>query len=301
MTSNLLSLDEYLESRKTLVDQALELYLPAESTEPPVIFRSARYSVFAGGKRLRPILCIGAAEAVGGPIDAVMPAACALELIHTYSLIHDDLPAMDDDDFRRGKPTSHKVFGEAVAILAGDALLTDAFRIIAGRTPVGAVKAETLLQVIQEVALAAGWFGMVGGQVVDIESEGKAPDEKRLNFIHTRKTGALITVSLRAGALLGGADADALDALTEYGRHVGLAFQVADDILNVEGDAKALGKGTGSDRSRGKLTYPALVGVETSKRVAAELVEKAVEDLRAFDERAEPLRRIAQFIVERRT
>lgn len=301
MTSNLISLDEYLESRKTLVDQALELYLPAESTEPPVIFKSARYSVFAGGKRLRPILCIGAAEAVGGPIDAVMPAACALELIHTYSLIHDDLPAMDDDDTRRGKPTSHKVFGEAVAILAGDALLTDAFRLIAGRTPVGAVRAETLLQVIQEVALAAGWFGMVGGQVVDIESEGKAPDEKTLSFIHTRKTGALITVSLRAGALLGGADADALDALTEYGRHVGLAFQIADDILNVEGDAKALGKGTGSDRSRGKLTYPALVGVETSKRVAAELVEKAVEDLRAFDERAEPLRRIAQFIVERRT
>ena len=301
MTSNLLSLDEYLESRKTLVDQALELYLPAESTEPPVIFRSARYSVFAGGKRLRPILCIGAAEAVGGPIDAVMPSACALELIHTYSRIHDDLPAMDDDDFRRGKPTSHKVFGEAVAILAGDALLTDAFRIIAGRTPVGPVRAETLLQVIQEVALAAGWFGMVGGQVVDIESEGKTPDEKRLNFIHTRKTGALITVSLRAGALLGGADADALDALTEYGRHVGLAFQIADDILNVEGDAQALGKGTGSDRSRGTLTYPALVGVETSKRVAAELVEKAVEDLRAFDERAEPLRRIAQFIVERRT
>ncbi len=301
MTSNLISLDEYLESRKTLVDQALELYLPAESTEPPVIFKSARYSVFAGGKRIRPILCIGAAEAVGGPIDAVMPAACALELIHTYSLIHDDLPAMDDDDTRRGKPTSHKVFGEAVAILAGDALLTDAFRLIAGRTPVGAVRAETLLQVIQEVALAAGWFGMVGGQVVDIESEGKATDEKTLSFIHTRKTGALITVSLRAGALLGGADADALDALTEYGRHVGLAFQIADDILNVEGDAKALGKGTGSDRSRGKLTYPALVGVETSKRVAAELVEKAVEDLRAFDERAEPLRRIAQFIVERRT
>jgi len=300
MTSNLISLDEYLESRKTLVDQALELYLPAESTEPPVIFRSARYSVFAGGKRLRPILCIGAAESVGGPLDAVMPAACALELIHTYSLIHDDLPAMDDDDTRRGKPTSHKVFGEAVAILAGDALLTDAFRIIAGRTPVGVVRAETLLQVIQEVALAAGWFGMVGGQVVDIESEGKAPDEKTLNFIHTRKTGALITVSLRAGALLGGADADALDALTEYGRHVGLAFQIADDILNVEGDTKALGKGTGSDRSRGKLTYPALVGVETSKRVAAELVEKAVEDHGALDERAEPLRKIARFIVERK-
>jgi len=301
MTRNLISLDEYLESRKTLVDQALELYLPAESTEPPVIFRSARYSVFAGGKRLRPILCIGAAEAVGGPIDAVMPAACALELIHTYSLIHDDLPAMDDDDTRRGKPTSHRVFGEAVAILAGDALLTDAFRIIAGHTPVGFVRAETLLQVIQEVALAAGWFGMVGGQVVDIESEGKAPDEKTLHFIHTRKTGALITVSLRAGALLGGADADALDALTEYGRHVGLAFQIADDILNVEGDARSLGKGTGSDRSRGKLTYPALVGVETSKRVASELVEKAVEDLRALDERAEPLRMIARFIVDRKT
>ncbi|HNS55059.1 MAG TPA: polyprenyl synthetase family protein, partial [Syntrophales bacterium] len=240
-------------------------------------------------------------EAVGGPIDAVMPAACALELIHTYSLIHDDLPAMDNDDTRRGKPTSHKVFGEAVAILAGDALLTDAFRIIAGRTPLGVVKPETLLQVIQELALAAGWFGMVGGQVADIESEGKAPEEKTLHFIHTRKTGALITVSLRAGALLGGADAAALDALTEYGRHVGLAFQIADDILNVEGDAKALGKGTGSDRDRGKLTYPALVGMETSKRVAAELVEKALGDLSALDERAEPLRMIARFIVERKT
>ncbi|HQL89218.1 MAG TPA: polyprenyl synthetase family protein [Syntrophales bacterium] len=301
MITNPKSLDEYLQSRKTLVDQALELYLPAESTEPSVIFRSARYSVFAGGKRLRPILCIGAAEAVGGPIDAVMPAACALELIHTYSLIHDDLPAMDNDDTRRGKPTSHKIFGEAVAILAGDALLTDAFRIIAGRTPLGVVKPETLLQVIQELALAAGWFGMVGGQVADIESEGKAPEEKTLHFIHTRKTGALITVSLRAGALLGGADAAALDALTEYGRHVGLAFQIADDILNVEGDAKALGKGTGSDRDRGKLTYPALVGMETSKRVAAELVEKALGDLSALDERAEPLRMIARFIVERKT
>ncbi|HTZ41524.1 MAG TPA: farnesyl diphosphate synthase, partial [Syntrophales bacterium] len=223
----------------------------------------------------------------------------ALELIHTYSLIHDDLPAMDNDDYRRGKPTSHKVFGEAVAILAGDALLTDAFRIIAGRTPSGAVRAEKLLQVIHEVALAAGWFGMVGGQVADIESEGKAPEEKTLHFIHTRKTGALITVSLRAGALLGGADDDALDALTEYGRHVGLAFQIADDILNVEGDAAALGKSTGSDRSRGKQTYPALAGVETSRRVAAELVKQALEDLHVLDERAEPLRKIARFIVER--
>jgi geranylgeranyl diphosphate synthase, type II len=301
MASNTRLLDEYLETRKTLVDQALELYLPAESTEPPVIFRSARYSVFAGGKRLRPILCIAAAEAVGGPIDTVMPTACALELIHTYSLIHDDLPAMDNDDYRRGKPTSHKVFGEAVAILAGDALLTDAFRIIAGRTPAGGVTAEKLLQVIQEVALAAGWFGMVAGQVADIESEGKPPDEKTLHFIHTRKTGALITVSLRAGAILGGANEDALDALTEYGRHAGLAFQISDDILNVEGDSRALGKSTGSDRSRGKLTYPALYGVETSRRVAAELVEKALEDLQALDERAEPLRMIARFIVDRKT
>jgi geranylgeranyl diphosphate synthase, type II len=301
MASNDIILGEYLETRKTLVDQALELYLPVESTEPPAIFRSARYSVFAGGKRLRPILCIAAAEAVGGPIDTVMPAACALELIHTYSLIHDDLPAMDNDDYRRGKPTSHKVFGEALAILAGDALLTDAFRIVAGRTPEGGVPAQKLLQVIQEVALAAGWFGMVAGQVVDIESEGRAPDEKTLHFIHTRKTGALITVSIRAGAILGGADDDTLDALTEYGRHVGLAFQIADDILNVEGDAKALGKSTGSDRSRGKLTYPALVGVETSRRVATELVEKALGDLKVLDERAEPLRLIARFIVDRKT
>lgn len=294
-------LGRFMDERAPIVDAALDAALPAEDAWPATIHRAVRYSLFAGGKRIRPLLVLAAGEAVGGARQDLLPFACAVEMMHTYSLIHDDLPAMDNDDTRRGKPTSHKVFGEAVAILAGDALLTDAFRIIAGRTPVGVVKAEKLLQVIQEVALAAGWFGMVGGQVVDIESEGKAPEEKALNFIHTRKTGAMITVSLRAGAILGGADDDALDALTEFGRHAGLAFQIADDILNVEGDAKALGKGTGSDKSRGKLTYPALVGVETSRRVAAQLVEKAIADLGVLGERAEPLRMIARFIVDRKT
>jgi len=296
-----LSLGEYLEARKKITDDALEKYLPGEENYPPVIFQAVRYSVFAGGKRLRPILCIAAAETVGGDIKSVLPIACALELIHTYSLIHDDLPALDDDDYRRGMLTSHKVFGEDMAILAGDALLTDAFRLMSEKKLMAGLEPEKLLTVIHDIAEAAGCFGMVGGQVVDVQSEGKTVDREVLHYIHTRKTGAMITVAVKAGALLSNAGAAELNSLISYGQNIGLAFQVADDILNVEGDREVLGKGTGSDASRGKVTYPALMGLDESRKKAGELVENAISALKSFDHRAEPLRMIARYIVERKS
>ncbi len=299
--TNELRLKEYLAEKKALVDAALDGLLPGEELYPPVIFQAARYSLMAGGKRLRPILCLAAAEAVGGKAEAVMPVACALEFIHTYSLIHDDLPAMDNDDYRRGKLTSHKVFGEDIAILAGDALLTEAFNLLARRDLMPGVPPERLLDVTREVSEAAGWFGMVAGQVLDIRSEGKTVDLKTLQQIHRLKTGAMIRVSLRAGAILSGASAAALASLSDYGRQIGLAFQIADDILNVEGDRALLGKGTGSDAARGKVTFPALLGVEASRARAKALIGEAVASLASFDERAAPLRSIALYILERKS
>ena len=296
-----LRLKEYLTQRKALVEKVLDTLLPGEELFPPVIFQASRYSLMAGGKRLRPILCMAAAEAVGGKIEAVMPAACALELIHTYSLIHDDLPAMDNDDFRRGKPTSHKLFGEAIAILAGDALLTEAFHVLARRDLMPGIPPERILAVGCEIAEAAGWSGMVAGQVLDIRSEGETLALETLEQLHRLKTGALIRVSLRAGAILGGAEADALAALSDYGRHIGLAFQIADDILNVEGDRALLGKGTGSDAARGKSTFPSLLGIEASRLRAETLVEESLAALASFDERAAPLRWIARYVLERKS
>ncbi|MCX5845583.1 MAG: polyprenyl synthetase family protein [Deltaproteobacteria bacterium] len=293
-------LSAYLKARKKIIDEALERYLSGEDNYPPVIFKAVRYSVFAGGKRIRPILCMASAEAVGGNVESILPVACSLELIHTYSLIHDDLPAIDDDDYRRGRLTSHKVFGEDIAILAGDALLTEAFRLMSERTLMDKIPPEKLLAVIHDVAEAAGYFGMVGGQVVDVQSEGKDVDSEVLNYIHTRKTGAMITVAVKAGALLSNAGEVEINALISYGRHVGLAFQIADDILNVEGDKVLLGKGTGSDAKRGKVTYPALMGLDASRKKAADLVESALSAIKNFDHRAEPLRMIAGYIVERR-
>lgn len=290
---------DYLKSRRMIVDEALDRYLPKESPAPPVIFRSVRYSVFAGGKRLRPVVCIASAEAVGGDIPTVLPAACALELIHTYSLIHDDLPAMDDDDYRRGNLTNHKAFGEAIAILAGDALLTEAFHLLSGKE-LQDLPPKRVLRAIHEISKAAGVFGMVGGQVMDIESEGRSVKEETLYFIHEHKTAALITASVRVGAILCGAPEAQLDALTEYGRSIGLAFQIADDILNVEGDRTLLGKDTGTDEARKKATFPALIGIEASRDRAEELVERALEALGIFDDRAEPLRGIARFVMERK-
>ena len=244
---------------------------------------------------------MAAAEAVGGKAETVMPVACALEFIHTYSLIHDDLPAMDNDDYRRGKLTSHKVFGEDIAILAGDALLTEAFNLLARRDLMPAVPPERLLDVTREVSEAAGWFGMVAGQVLDVRLEGKTVDLKTLQQIHRLKTGAMIRVSLRTGAILSGASAAALASLSDYGRQIGLAFQIADDILNVEGDRALLGKGTGSDAARGKVTFPSLLGVEPSRARAKALIGEAVASLASFDERAAPLRSIALYILERKS
>jgi len=293
-------LQAYLAERRALVDQALEKFLPPEDAPPPSVHRAMRYSVLAGGKRLRPILVIAGAEAVGGAPDAVLPTACALELIHTYSLIHDDLPAMDDDDYRRGRLTNHKVFGDAVAILAGDALLTHAFRLIAGNVD-GASDARVIADVVAEIAEAAGTDGMVGGQVVDIESEGKTVSAETLDYIHTHKTAALIRASLRVGALLAGAKPDQLAAITRAGDALGLAFQIVDDILDVEGSLEELGKTAGSDQRKQKATYPALHGLPASRRRARALIEEAKVALGPLGAAARPIAALADFIYERRS
>lgn len=295
-----MNLKSYLKERCALVDEALEKFLPPEGDLPTSIHRAMRYSIFAGGKRVRPVLMLAACEAVGGVLEDALPAACAMEMIHTYSLIHDDLPAMDDDDFRRGRPTNHKVFGEAIAILAGDALLTEAFITMGSPDYAARVGAERLVPVMREIAFCAGSRGMVGGQVVDMESEGKADiDLATVQYIHTHKTGALIKASVKSGAILGGADGEALAAMTKFGETVGLAFQIADDILDIEGTTEQIGKDAGSDQARGKATYPAVIGLAESKRRARELVEIALDALASFGERAEPLREIARYIVAR--
>jgi len=295
------NLEGYLKSKKETIDAALERYLPDVSSVPSIIFESVRYSVFAGGKRLRPVLCLASVEAVGGETENVLPAACALEMIHTYSLIHDDLPAMDDDDYRRGKPTNHRVFGEAVAILAGDALLTEAFHLLSKKELFKGVQDGSLIRVIHELSRASGYFGMVGGQVVDIQSEGRALDEETLYFVHTHKTGALMTAAVRTGAILADATEEQIHNLSQYGRDLGIAFQVADDILNVEGNREALGKETGSDARLKKLTFPAVMGLEASRLKAREFVAHALAHLESFDERAEPLRAIARYTIERQS
>ncbi|TWJ19652.1 polyprenyl synthetase family protein [Geobacter argillaceus] len=292
----------YLKEQCQLVDKALDSYLPKEDDLPFSLHKAMRYSVFAGGKRVRPILMLAACEAVGGEISQAMPAACAMEMIHTYSLIHDDLPAMDDDDFRRGNPTNHKVFGEAIAILAGDALLTQAFILLSAPELPGFVSPERLLAVTREIATCAGSFGMVGGQVVDMESEGKADiDLPTVQYIHTHKTGALIKASVKAGAILGNADSSQLAAITRYGEAAGLAFQIADDILDIEGTTEEIGKDAGSDQARGKATYPAVVGLADAKRRAVELMEIALAALDPLGAKAEPLREIAKYIVSRKS
>ncbi|HEY5648871.1 MAG TPA: farnesyl diphosphate synthase, partial [Nitrospiria bacterium] len=269
------ALQAYLEDRRRRVDEMLDALLPAGSAEPPGLHEAMRYSVFAGGKRVRPILAIGAFEALGGDPGAILPVASAIEMVHTYSLIHDDLPAMDDDDLRRGRPTSHKKFGEAAAILAGDALLTAAFGVIADPGAVKGFPPGSLMKVVLELAESAGSRGMVGGQFVDIRSEGESETsgdaEARVRYIHTHKTGCLIRGSVRIGALLGGAPPGELSAFNRYGENLGLAFQVVDDILDVEGSAEETGKAVGKDGDRDKMTYPEIFGLEESKQVAARL------------------------------
>ncbi len=285
--------------RRKLVDAALDRWLPEAGDRPPKIHEAMRYSVFAGGKRLRPLLALLACEAVGGKPEDALPAAAALEMIHTYSLIHDDLPAMDDDDFRRGRPTCHKAFGEAIAILAGDALLTQAFQVLADPAA-GGVPPARRLQIIAEIAEAAGSLGMVGGQAQDILAEGQHIDLATLLYLHTHKTGALIRASIRAGGIAGGAEGDRLEALTRFGVKVGLAFQIVDDILDIEGSSELLGKTVGSDARKKKATYPAVVGMEESRREAASLLAEAKEALRPLGPAAEPLLALADFVGQRR-
>jgi geranylgeranyl diphosphate synthase type II len=290
-------LGSYMKERADAVDAALERFLPAETLRPETLHKAMRYSVFAGGKRLRPVLVIAGAEAVGGTASLVMPTACAMELIHTYSLVHDDLPAMDNDDFRRGVPTNHKVFGEAMAILAGDALLTLAFRLVADNA---AANPAALREVLTDIADAAGHAGMVAGQVADLEAEGRRVGADVVDYIHAHKTGALIRTSLRVGAVLCGAEAAHVRALSVAGADLGLAFQIVDDILDVVSSSEALGKTAGKDQIQQKATYPAIHGIEASRARAAFLIRDAEAALRVLGARAEPIRALGRFILERK-
>ena len=298
-SKNNVDLKSYLHEKRGIVDEALQACLPEPEGPASDVIKAMRYSLFAGGKRLRPILCLAGTESVGGIHTDSLSIACALEFIHTYSLIHDDMPVMDDDDFRRGKPTGHKVFGDAVALLAGDALLTEAFRLMATAHLTVDITPQVLLKVIALISQAAGYRGMVGGQTVDIQSEGKRVDISLLKFIHTHKTGALISASVASGAMLGPANESQIEAIKTFGHNIGLAFQISDDILDIEGNSETMGKEAGVDERKGKITYPSLVGLSESKRIQSELADAAVESLQAFDHRAEPLRQIAMYIIER--
>jgi geranylgeranyl diphosphate synthase type II len=279
-----------------VVDGALERCVPPESTQPTSIHRAMRYSLFAGGKRIRPILAITAAKAVSENVEAVEDAAAALELIHTYSLIHDDLPALDNDDFRRGRPTCHKVFGDALAILAGDALLTLAFEVLSTLS----VNPETRILLVKELSQAAGTVGgMIGGQVHDIEGERQPPTASLLESIHRAKTGALLRASVRLGAIYASASGDELAALTKYGEHLGLAFQIIDDVLDVEQSSDTLGKTAGKDEQQQKITFPAVYGLEKSRQMAMLERESAHKALKTLGSRADRLRQIADFVVLR--
>jgi geranylgeranyl diphosphate synthase type II len=292
-----MTLAQYLAHQQSRVEAALERWVPPESTRPESIHKAMRYSLFAGGKRIRPILCLAAAEAVSDSPAGIESCASTLELIHTYSLIHDDLPALDNDVLRRGVPTCHKVFGDAMAILAGDALLTLAFQVLAqmDATP------ERKVALIAELSTAAGTVGgMIGGQVSDLEGEGRPPDAALLESIHRAKTGALLRASLRMGAIFAGANADQVSALSCYGEHVGLAFQIVDDVLDVEQSSEALGKTAGKDAEQQKITFPAVYGLERSREMAEQERLAAHLALRPFDDRAGRLRELADFIVRRR-
>jgi geranylgeranyl diphosphate synthase, type II len=292
-----MKLPPFFEEDRLAVDTHLERLLPGESVQPSTIHQAMRYSVFAGGKRIRPILCMETARIFESEVDNALYPGCAIEFIHTYSLIHDDLPALDNDDLRRGKPTSHKKFGESTAILAGDALLTLAFESIAAAP----VSAERRVSMVTEIASAAGTVnGMVGGQVADLESEGKRVGPGTLEYIHRSKTAALIRASVTSGALCSGASGEDVARLKRFGETIGWAFQVTDDILDVEESSTALGKTAGKDMAQQKATYPAVFGLERSHAIAEELSAKAIAELAVYGDRAERLRTIAEFLVLRR-
>ncbi|MFQ3611233.1 MAG: polyprenyl synthetase family protein [Fimbriimonadales bacterium] len=297
MDETIAELEQYLGDRFVQVEQALERYLPPQTERPRQLPSAMRYAVLEGGKRLRPILCGAAAEACGGTLQLVMPTACALELIHAFSLVHDDLPALDNDTLRRGKPTVWCAYGEAMAVLTGDALFAMAFELIAKQAET--LPADRVVQVLALITQAVGVDGMVGGQVEDILSEGTEPTSEGLAYIHSRKTGALIRACVLAGAILSGATLNQQRALETYSTAIGLAFQIVDDILNETSTPEALGKSTQSDRARGKATYPRLFGLEESWRRAETAVHHALESLTLFDERANPLRWLAQYTLLR--
>ncbi len=289
-------LQRYLDARTAAVNRALDKFLPKETTKPSTIHRAMRYSLFAGGKRMRPALCLAAAEACGGKMDDAMPLACAVECIHTYSLIHDDLPAMDNDDFRRGKPTNHKVFGEGIAVLAGDALLTQAFEITAKAKGWRRYSHQAL---VLEVASASGSLQLIAGQVADLEGEGKKISADELKYIHERKTSALLCCSARLGGMSANCSAAQLKALTDFGYNVGLAFQIIDDILDITQTTEQLGKTAGKDTKAQKATYPSIVGLQKSRDIALGLTNKAFNALRIFKGKAEALEALATYLLQR--
>jgi geranylgeranyl diphosphate synthase type II len=290
-------LQAYLVARQALIDEALDRALPPASEEPTTIHQAMRYSLFAGGKRLRPILCVAAAEAVGGQIEEAMGPACAVECIHTYSLIHDDLPCMDDDDLRRGRPTCHKVYGEGMAVLAGDALLTAAFEILAGCAGSPRFSAGVL---VKELSIAAGSRWLIAGQVLDLENERRVIEVDDVRRVHEAKTAALLVASLRLGAMTADASEEELAALTRFGRALGLAFQIIDDILDVTQSSEVLGKSAGKDVAAGKATYPATLGLEGSREEARRLTDEALAALGIFGERGEMLRQIGTWLLARK-
>jgi geranylgeranyl diphosphate synthase, type II len=292
-----MNLKTYLRTRQGEIDRALNRYLPKANTKPATLHKAMRYSLFAGGKRLRPILCLAAAEACRGNIGNALPLACALECIHTYSLVHDDLPSMDNDDFRRGRPTCHKVFGEGIAVLAGDALLTIAFEIVSKAKPAPRYDMSTLLS---ETAVAAGSQKLIAGQVADLEAEGKNVKRDQLQFIHDNKTAAILKSSVRLGAMSANAEAKKLSAITRFGQRLGLAFQIIDDILDVTQTSEILGKSAGKDVAAKKATYPAVIGLDKSRAEARRLTRQAHDTLSVFTGGdAEPLHALANYLLER--
>ena len=294
-----MDIHRYLEQKRQEVDRCLDQVIPTEKLEPTTLHEAMRYSVFAGGKRVRPILAVAAAEAVGTPPRSVLAIAASLELIHTYSLIHDDLPAMDNDDYRRGKLTNHKVYGEAMAILAGDALLTLAFELCSRADLMEDLEPQRHVQIIYELAVGSGHLGMVGGQVLDIQAEHHDIDLAALQRIHAHKTGMLIRAAVRMGALAGSAGAEQLQHLTGFAEDIGLAFQIADDVLNVTGSREQLGKNAMTDAQRGKKTYPTFYGVDGARALADQCIQRAIGRLSSFDGKADPLRELAKYITAR--
>jgi geranylgeranyl diphosphate synthase type II len=290
------NLKTYLTSRQKKIDRALDRYLPKENTRPATIHKAMRYSLFAGGKRLRPILCLAAAETCGGKIEHALPLACAMECIHTYSLVHDDLPSMDNDDFRRGRATCHKVFGDGIAVLAGDALLTMAFEVVSRARPTRRYDMPTLLR---EVAVAAGSRKLIAGQVADLEAEGKRTTRAELRYIHENKTSAILATSVRLGAMSANAEPKQLSAISRFGGSLGLAFQVIDDILDVTQTTEKLGKSAGKDIAARKATYPAVLGLEKSRVEARRLTRNAHNALSVFGAKGETLHALANYLLER--